>query len=54
MYIDTQHPTDQHNYYRWDWKLWEKQDWCRTCQQGFYMINSPIDNRLYEDCFPDD
>ena len=54
FFVDWQDPADQHNYYRWDWKLWEKQDWCHTCQQGFYMINSPIDNTLYEDCYPDD
>ena len=52
FFVDWQDPIEQHNYYRWDWKLWEKQDWCRTCSQGFYYINSPIDeNILYEDCY---
>ena len=54
FFVDGQDPADQHNYYRWDWKLWEKQGWCHTCVQGFYFINSPIDNKPYEDCFPDD
>jgi hypothetical protein len=54
VFVDWQDPADQTNYYRWDWKLWEQQDWCRTCQQGFYLINSPLDNTLYEGCFRDD
>ena len=49
--IDWQDPVGEHNYYRWDWKLWEKQEWCRTCVQGFYLIFQPYDNtQLYEDC----
>ncbi|GAB3643117.1 hypothetical protein GCM10027423_37540 [Spirosoma arcticum] len=54
FFVDWQDPADQHNYYRWDWKLWEKQDWCHTCTQGFYFVNSPINNKPYEACFPDD
>lgn len=54
LFVDWQDPAEQSNYYRWDWKLWERQEWCHTCQQGFYMINSPINNSLYENCFPDD
>ena len=37
--IDTQDPIAQRNYYRWDWSLYEKQDWCQRCQQGYYMTN---------------
>jgi hypothetical protein len=49
--VDWQDPADQHNYYRWEWSLWEKQDWCHTCVQGFYVIYHPYDNtRLLEDC----
>ncbi|AKD57167.1 DUF4249 domain-containing protein [Spirosoma radiotolerans] len=36
-FITTKDPVDQHNYYRWDWKLWEKQHWCRSCYQGYYV-----------------
>ena len=53
--IDWQDPANQHNYYRWDWKLWEKQDWCHTCNKGFYYINNPYnpaDKTKYEDCTP--
>ncbi len=64
LFIDTQDPVNQTNYYRWDWKLWEKQDWCRTCVQGQYSINNVLvltspygqeyfqtGDLLFEDCF---
>ncbi|GAB3698625.1 hypothetical protein GCM10027592_23850 [Spirosoma flavus] len=38
LFIELRDPAEAHNYYRWDWKLWEKQEWCRTCQQGVYSI----------------
>ena len=37
--VDVQDPPNQPNYYRWDWKLWEKQAWCQSCQQSYYMTN---------------
>jgi hypothetical protein len=37
--VDTQDPISQRNYYRWDWSLYEKQDWCQSCNQGYYMTN---------------
>ncbi|MBN8826200.1 MULTISPECIES: DUF4249 domain-containing protein [unclassified Spirosoma] len=51
--IDFQDPVEAHNYYRWDWLLWEKQDWCRTCINNEYVIalldrDPPI---LIEDCY---
>ena len=65
VFIDTQDPADAHNYYRWDWILYERQYWCRTCAQGHYMTNQldlvssyplPLIYRalpaLLEDCFP--
>lgn len=63
FYLDTQDPADQHNYYRWDWALYERQYWCRTCQQGVYSIYKVLPNtylsasyfvvgtELYENCF---
>ncbi len=39
IYIDWKDPANQHNYYRWEWQLWEKQSWCRSCQQGIYAVN---------------
>ena len=58
--IDTQDPADEHNYYRWEWKLWEKQNWCRTCVNGVYAVNNVIipyngyyvsGDQPFEDCF---
>ncbi|UHG94487.1 DUF4249 domain-containing protein [Spirosoma oryzicola] len=63
FYLDTQDPAGQHNYYRWDWTLYERQYWCRTCQQGVYSIYKVLPNtflssyyfvtgnELYEGCF---
>ncbi|WP_310589129.1 DUF4249 domain-containing protein [Fibrella forsythiae] len=64
VYIDTQDPRSQANFYRWDWKLWEQQEWCRTCVQGQYSINKVLTlisgngleyyqtgDSLFEDCF---
>lgn len=63
IYIDTQDPADQHNYYRWDWTLYERQYYCRSCEQGVYAVNNIIPHKyrydqyyvsgtdLYEDCF---
>ena len=63
VFIDTQDPANQTNQYRWEWKQWEKQDWCRSCQQGIYAVDSIlphvyqnntfyVSSRVpYEDCF---
>ena len=64
MFIDTQDSPGQRNYYRWDWILYERQYWCRTCTQGNYMTNRltlvssyplPLvykaEPQLLEDCF---
>ncbi|MBC3785687.1 DUF4249 domain-containing protein [Spirosoma utsteinense] len=63
LFIDTQDPPATRNFYRWDWKEYEKQVWCRSCQQGVYAVNAILpgvykDNlyfvsgdALYEDCF---
>ena len=36
--IDFQDPAQTRDYYRWDWKLYEKQEFCRTCYQGIYSV----------------
>ncbi|GAB3509616.1 hypothetical protein GCM10027341_46940 [Spirosoma knui] len=61
MYLTTQDPIDQHNYYRWDWRLFERQEWCQSCYEGIYAVNEilyPISSFAYksgtnpfEDCF---
>lgn len=32
LYVDTQDPAGKRNFYRWTWTLWERQDWCASCQ----------------------
>lgn len=64
LYVTTQDPISQVNFYRWDWQLWEKQEWCRTCVQGQYSVNNvktlfsgnglqyyQTGDSLFEDCF---
>ncbi|UFH52252.1 DUF4249 domain-containing protein [Spirosoma sp. KNUC1025] len=36
LFIDSQDPVEQHNYYRWEWRLYERQSWCKSCRQGTY------------------
>lgn len=63
LYIDSKDPVEQHNYYRWDWALYERQYYCRSCNQGVYAVNNILPhvykneqyyvsgNDFYEDCF---
>jgi hypothetical protein len=48
IFIDSQDPVDQHNYYRWEWKLWERQYWCQSCEQGVYSYYKVLPN-TYKD-----
>ncbi|MBC7893519.1 MAG: DUF4249 domain-containing protein [Sphingobacteriaceae bacterium] len=34
IYVDTQDPVDTRNFYRWTWTLWERQDYCASCQRS--------------------
>lgn len=49
FYIDFTDPAAQTNYYRWEWKDWEHQEWCRSCNGGRYQIMDAQD-KLIEDC----
>ncbi len=64
LFVDTKDPLDTPNYYRWNWKLYEHQDWCHSCYQGIYVVNqlNPLlpytypyyyssSEQPYEDCF---
>lgn len=42
LFIDFKDPTQTRNFYRWDWKLYEKQLWCQTCYQGEYVVYGEI------------
>ena len=37
VFVNTPDPPDQRNQYRWDWALYEKQKWCRSCYRGVYV-----------------
>jgi hypothetical protein len=63
IFIDSQDPAGKHNYYRWEWTLWERQYWCHSCRQGVYAVNKVLPGvykdrdyfvtgtEPYEDCF---
>ncbi len=38
LFVSFTDPPQTRNYYRWNWKLYEKQAWCRSCYQGEYSI----------------
>ena len=62
VYIDTQDPAGERNFYRWTWTLWERQEWCHSCQasvlvgdnvcgQNSFAIPNYIPPRWYDyDC----
>lgn len=35
VYVDFDDPADQKNYYLWKWQLYEMQDICITCEEGY-------------------
>ncbi len=36
IYLNSSDEPDQKNFYRWDWKLYEKATWCKTCNESIY------------------
>lgn len=42
LFVDFADPAATHDYYRWEWKLFEKQQWCKTCYQGIYSVNQVV------------
>ena len=53
IYLDTPDPATERNFYRWEWTLWESQNWCVTCKQGRYYVIDEITRKFIEDCLPD-
>ncbi|MBC7570624.1 MAG: DUF4249 domain-containing protein [Spirosoma sp.] len=63
LFITTKDPTSEANNYRWEWKLWQKQTWCRSCVKGVYSVFKVVPQEyyrgyafvtgtdLYENCF---
>lgn len=48
VFVDWQDPAQESNHYRWEWTLWEKQDWCHSCVQGSYSVYNVIpDPNIY-------
>ena len=52
IYLSYQDPPGQRNFYRWRWTLYEKQDWCASCQQGRYFLTEQA-GTLTGSCVPD-
>lgn len=52
LYVETKDPAGTPNYYRWDWILWERQDFCQTCRQGLIYYERDANNQLVEGCLP--
>ncbi|UTA66383.1 DUF4249 domain-containing protein [Emticicia sp. 21SJ11W-3] len=53
IYVDVQDPADQENFYSWEYTIYEKKQWCRTCENGIYAVNEVIPgqypfNRFYQ------
>lgn len=38
VYVDFQDPADERNFYLWRTRLYERQEWCASCQQGRYVV----------------
>ena len=38
VYVDFQDPANARNFYFWRSRLYERQEWCASCQQGKYYI----------------
>ena len=50
LFLTTQDPAGEANYYRWDWVLWERQDWCHTCPKDLIYYERDASNQLVEGC----
>ena len=51
VYVDTQDPAEQRNYYRWQYTLWELQSWCASCERGIYNLAfNPATNQFSGAC----
>ncbi len=63
VYIDTPDPPVERNFYRWSWSLWERQNWCYSCQGSVLLdtdggtvnrcsdqpqYNNPVPPRWYD------
>lgn len=47
LFVDFIDPPAQRNYYRWEWRLWEKKQYCCSCTQSFYSVNTITNPNIY-------
>jgi len=52
LFIETTDPAGVPNYYRWDWVLWERQEFCQTCGRDFVYYERDDAGKLVEGCLP--
>lgn len=39
IYVDTNDPAGERNFYQWSWTLWESQSICATCERGLFYLS---------------
>src|SRR6218665_1528885 len=42
FFADIKDPANEKNYYSWEYNLYEKQEWCKSCLRGVYAVNNII------------
>lgn len=52
IFVDFDDPTDQQNFYTWQWTQYETQLYCATCKQGRYFLEETT-NGIIGQCIPD-
>lgn len=40
IFVDLDDPANQRNYYLWQWNLYEKMDYCVSCEKSFYNADT--------------
>ncbi len=60
IFVDTPDPANVPNFYRWEWKLWERQDWCvagqyvdTPCASTCWEILYSYSNAVFADTYTD-
>ena len=51
VYVDVQDPAGERTFSRLEWVLYERQEWCASCQQGFYNLSfNAVTNQFNGQC----
>ncbi len=48
VYLDTKDFPGTDDYFSWSWKLFERQDYCMTCNGGMYHTEAPYNGRCVD------